>query len=229
MRRGTRGKVEEEQGLIARVDEAVPSLGRFGYAQSQLRLQHLCRHQWVWQGRQLDLVELLVERLRRDFEGRALEQLGLTAVDSVAGVFVRLQKRCFQLLVHLVADLVTEDVRECPIRKTLAQLGLLYVTSQLLTSMRYSIARSGLLYAARSARMTCSRSNPIAIISLTALCKADPVTKAGSLDTAVTGVAEASVEAVLSDEATAAAGAASVAGAAAGTEGAAGVSVTAAV
>ena len=43
---------------------------------------------------------------------------------------------------------------------------------------RYSTARSGLLYAARSATTTCSRSNPMSINSLTVCSSAGPTTRA---------------------------------------------------
>lgn len=78
--------------------------------------------------------------------------------------------------------------------------------------------------------MTCSRSKPIAIISLTALCKADPVTKAGSLETVPAGAVDASPAAGASVVAGSVveAGAASEAGTAAGVEGAAEVSEAAA-
>lgn len=64
------------------------------------------------------------------------------------------------------------------------------------TSIRYSIALSGLLYAARSARMTWSRSKPIDIISLTAFWRAEPVTKEGSPGATVDPAAAAGVVSV---------------------------------
>lgn len=78
--------------------------------------------------------------------------------------------------------------------------------------------------------MTCSRSKPIAIISLTAFCRAEPVTNDGSLETAPVGAAGAaaddSVEGLAGVAGAAAGAAASVAGA--GVEGAAGLSAGAA-
>lgn len=94
--------------------------------------------------------------------------------------------------------------------------------------MRYSIARSGLLYAARRARITCSRSKPIAIISLTAFCRAEPVTNEGSLETVPEAGAGVSAGAAVSAAGAAGAGVVSVAGAGAGVDGAAGFSAAAA-
>lgn len=70
--------------------------------------------------------------------------------------------------------------------------------------------------------MTCSLSKPIAIISLTALCRADPVTNEGSLETVPAAGAAASADAGASVAAGAAAG-----GAASDPEAAAGVDGTA--
>lgn len=164
----------------------------------------------------------LAERLRRDF-GLELEQQALRVLAIVVEAFERLLLAHYRSLVRLVAGPVTADVRGCPVELVISW-AFSHNTAELHTSIRYSIARSGLLYAARRARITCSRSKPIAIISLTAFCKAEPVTNEGSLETVPDVGAGVSGGAGVSAAGAAWAGVVSVAGAAAGVDGAAGFS-----
>ena len=162
----------------------------------------------------------------------------VAAAGARRAVLLQLQRRRKRVWTEVPVQLASPaagppagDAQGCPARRAAEVSHRSQVAKMIRTPtvMRYSTARSGLLYAARRARMTCSLSKPMEIISLTALSSAEPVTKPVAPPAVSAAAGAAGVAAAAAAVGVASAMVVSAAGWAAGApvDGAAGVAVDA--